>query len=71
MQAYYSPQYCHFIRGFSGLFKFVVSSQMCCVILLSYLTGAEFVFQFYSGLDKGRFILELIQVQMDFEADNP
>lgn len=44
---------------------------MCCVILLSYLTGAEFVFQFYSGLDKGRFILDLIQVQMAFEADSP
>jgi len=44
---------------------------MCCVILLSYLTEAEFVFQFYSGLDKGRFILDLIQLQMAFEADSP
>jgi hypothetical protein len=44
---------------------------MCFVVLLSYLTGAEFVFQFYSGLDKSRFILDLIQVQMAFEADSP
>ena len=43
---------------------------MCCVILLSYLTAAEFVLQFYSGLEKGCFSLDFIEVQMAFEADS-